>query len=150
MSIKPAERTSLEIKRFIRAPRDRVYAAWTDPAQLKEWFGPVNVRTRKIVAEAHVGGKFCWELVNDEGEEMTVHGEYREVIAGKKIVFTWRWDEDELWKGRTSIVTVDLAEKKGGTEVTLLHEQLPSEESRDRHSKGWSSLFDQLEKFFSK
>jgi uncharacterized protein YndB with AHSA1/START domain len=150
MSGKPAERTSLEIKRFIRASRDRVYAAWTDPAQLKEWFGPASVRTREVVAEAHVGGKFCWDLVNDEGEERTVHGEYREVVPGTKVVFTWQWDDDELWKGRTSIVTVDLADAKGGTEVTLVHEQLPSEESRDRHTEGWSSLFDQLEKFFSK
>jgi len=88
MSEKSAERTSLEIKRFIRAPRERVYAAWTDPTQLKEWFGPANVRTREIVAEAHVGGVFRWELIDDEGEEMTAHGEYREIVPGKKIVFT--------------------------------------------------------------
>jgi uncharacterized protein YndB with AHSA1/START domain len=29
-----AEKLSLEIKRLIKAPRDRVYAAWTDPAQM--------------------------------------------------------------------------------------------------------------------
>ena len=32
-----AEKFSLEIKHFIKAPRDRVYAAWTDPAQLKKY-----------------------------------------------------------------------------------------------------------------
>jgi len=149
MSGKPAEKTSLEIKRFIRASRDRVYAAWTDPAQLKEWFGPANVRTRKIVADAHVGGVFRWELTNDEGEEMTAHGEYREIVPGKKIVFTWQWDDDELWKGRPSIVTIHLTDANGGTEVTLVHEQLPSEESRDRHNEVWKSLLDELEKFFS-
>jgi uncharacterized protein YndB with AHSA1/START domain len=102
------------------------------------------------VAEANVGGVFRWELINDEGEEMTAHGEYREIVPGKKIVFTWQWDDDELWKGRTSIVTIDLADAKGGgTEVTLVHEQLPSEESRDRHIEGWKSLLDQLQKFFS-
>ena len=45
MTTKSAENTSLEIKRFINAPPARVYAAWTDPAQLKEWFGPAWVRT---------------------------------------------------------------------------------------------------------
>ncbi|PYJ30063.1 MAG: hypothetical protein DME90_04130 [Verrucomicrobia bacterium] len=39
MTTKTTEKTSLEIKRFINAPRDRVYAAWTDPVQLKEWWG---------------------------------------------------------------------------------------------------------------
>ena len=45
MNGKTAEKTSLEIVRFINVPTDRVYKAWTDPAQLKEWFGPENVRT---------------------------------------------------------------------------------------------------------
>jgi len=36
------EKTRLEISRVIEAPRDRVYAAWTDPEQLKQWFGPEN------------------------------------------------------------------------------------------------------------
>ncbi|PYJ38394.1 MAG: polyketide cyclase, partial [Verrucomicrobia bacterium] len=36
---------SLEIKRLIKAPRERVYAAWTDAAQMKQWFGPENVQT---------------------------------------------------------------------------------------------------------
>ena len=52
------ENLSLEIKRLIKAPRDRVYAAWTDPAQLKQWFGPENVQTRDLIANARVGGEF--------------------------------------------------------------------------------------------
>ena len=49
MTTKTTDKTSLEIKRLIKAPRDQVYAAWTDPARLKEWFGPENVRTRKLL-----------------------------------------------------------------------------------------------------
>jgi len=52
------ENLSLEIKRLIKAPRDRVYAAWTDPAQLKQWFGPEDVQTRDLIANARVGGEF--------------------------------------------------------------------------------------------
>jgi uncharacterized protein YndB with AHSA1/START domain len=50
MSEKTAEKTSLEIIRFISAPPARVYEAWTNPAQLREWFGPENIRTRNIIA----------------------------------------------------------------------------------------------------
>jgi uncharacterized protein YndB with AHSA1/START domain len=150
MTTKAAEKTSLEIKRFINAPRDRVYSAWTDPAQLKEWFGPENVRMRNFTAEPRVGGKYRWDLINQEGEEMSVFGEYRELIPGKKIVFTWKWDDDEDWKNVSSVVTVELSDRDGGTEVRLTHEQLPSEESRDRHNDGWNSVLDRLEKFFSR
>ena len=55
MTTKASDKVSLEIKRFINAPRDRVYAAWTDPAQMRQWFGPENVQTRDLIADARVG-----------------------------------------------------------------------------------------------
>ena len=145
-----AERLSLEIKRFIKASRDRVYAAWTDPAQLKDWFGPEWVQTREIIADARVGGKFRWDLINCDRNEKTIEGEYREIIPGRKIVFTWKHQDDKLWENRSSIVTVEFSDRNGGTELRLKHEQLPSEESRDDHNEGWNSLLDKLEKFVSR
>jgi len=68
-----------------------------------------------------------WDLFNQEGEEMTVFGEYRELIPGKKIVFTWKWDDDEAWENTSSVVTIELSDRDGGPSV-LKHEQLPSEE----------------------
>jgi uncharacterized protein YndB with AHSA1/START domain len=147
MTTKTAVKTSLEIKRFINAPPDRVYAAWTDPAQLKEWWGPESVRTRSLVADTRIGGTYRWDLINQDGEEMSVFGEYRELVPEKKIVFTWKWDDDQAWENRTSLVTVELSNRDGGTELRLTHEQLPSEESRDRHNQGWNSVLDRLEKF---
>jgi uncharacterized protein YndB with AHSA1/START domain len=149
MTTKPAENTSLEIKRFINAPRARVYAAWTDPAQLREWFGPVWVQTREIFAEAKVGGKFRWDLIDCDGKEKTIAGEYREIIRGKKIVFTWKHEGHEAWANRTSMVTIELSDHNTGTELRLKHEQLPDEESRDGHNRGWNSVLDRLEKFVS-
>lgn len=148
--MKTEEKTRLEITRLIKAPRDRVYAAWTDPAQLKQWFGPEKVRTRGIIADARAGGEFRWDLIDPEGEEMTVFGEYRELVPGKKIVFTWKFEDDEDWKNHTSVVTVELSDRDGGTELKLTHEKLPSEQSRDGHNNGWNSALDKLEKFFNK
>ena len=150
MTTKAADKTSLEIKRFINAPRSRVYQAWTDPAQLKQWWGPENVETRNFVTDARIGGKYRWDLVNQEGEEMSVFGEYRELVPGKKIVFTWKWDDDENWEEHDSVVTVEFSDRDGGTEVRLVHEKLPSEDSRDRHNEGWNSVLGRLQKFFDK
>jgi len=150
MKEKTAEKTSLEIVRFINVPTDRVYDAWTDPAQLRQWFGPENVRTRNISADVRVGGKYRWDLTSPEGEEMSAFGEYKELVPGKKIVFTWTWDDDEAWENRTSVVTIELFQRRNGTELRLKHEQLPSEESRDRHNEGWNNLLDRLEEFLSK
>jgi uncharacterized protein YndB with AHSA1/START domain len=150
MTTKTAEKTSLEIKRFINAPPARVYKAWTDPAELQRWFGPEDVRTIKIDADVRVGGKYRWDLQKQDGEEWACLGEYRELVPGKKIVFTWKWEDDEAWENHNSVVTVEFSARDGGTEVKLTHEKLPSEESRDRHNQGWSSVLDRLEKFLNK
>ena len=149
MTAEGAEKLSLEIKRLIKAPRDRVYAAWTNPAQMKQWFVPDNVRTRDLIADARVGGTFRWDLTNSDGEKMTCRGEYRELQPGKKIVFTWRLEDDEDWKNRSSIVTVEFFDREGGAEVRLTHEKLPNEASRDDHKQGWTSVLDKLDKFLS-
>ena len=142
-----ARKLSVEIKRFINAPRDRVCAAWTNPAQLKEWFGPENIKTRDLTADVRVGGQFRWDCTDPEGKEVTIFGEYRELQPGKKIVFTWQFEEDEDWKNHSSIITVEFFDREGGTEIHLTHENLPTEGSRDDHEQGWKSALDKLEKF---
>lgn len=141
---------SLEIRRHLNVPRDRVYEAWSDPAQLREWFGPETTKTHSIIADVRVGGEFRWEVENCDGERMTMRGEYREVEPGRKLVFTWRWDDDELWKEGPSLVRIELSDRDGGTEVLLRHEQLPSEESRDKHREGWGSVLDKLAAYVAK
>jgi uncharacterized protein YndB with AHSA1/START domain len=143
------EKLSLKIKRLIKAPRDRVYAAWTDPEQLKKWFGPENVKTRDLIADVRVGGRFRWDCTDPENREVTISGEYRELQPGRKIVFTWRLEEDEDWKNHSSLVTVEFFDREGGTELRLTHENLPTEPSRDDHEQGWKSVVDKLAKFLS-
>ena len=141
------KKLSLKIKRFIKAPPDRVYAAWTDLVQLKKWFGPENVKTRDLIADVRVGGQFRWECTDPEGKEVTISGEYRELQPGTKIVFTWRLEEDEDWKNHSSLVTVEFFDREGGTEIRLTHENLPTEPSLEAHTQGWKSAVDKLEKF---
>jgi len=100
--MKGTAKLSVEIKRFIKAPRDRVYAAWTDPAQMRQWFGPENVQTRELVADARVGGTFCWDLINSDGEKMTMRGEFRELKSNERVVFSWQWEDDEDWENHNS------------------------------------------------
>lgn len=147
MTTESPENLSLAIRRLIKAPRNRVYAAWTDPAQVRRWFGPENVKTEEFVAEVRVGGRYRWDLTNPESEKMTCEGEYLELVPDQRIVFSWQWKEDEDWEKHVSVVTVELRDVDGGTEVRLKHEKLPTEASRDGHDRGWKSVLDKLEKF---
>jgi uncharacterized protein YndB with AHSA1/START domain len=140
---------SLEIKRFIKAPPEAVYTAWTDPKQLQQWFGPEGVKTNNLEADARPGGIFRWDLTDSDGDKITMLGEFRELLPGRKVVFTWHFEDDEAWENLTSVVTVELSGRDEGTDLRLRHEQLHSEKSRVGHSEGWGSALDKLERLLS-
>jgi len=134
--VSPDSRFSLRLARWIKAPPSRVYAALTDPEKMLRWWSPDAGPTLYASTDVRPGGQFEVTFRTEEGKEETCYGVYREVIADRKLVFTWRWRsarEDE------SIVTILLEPSKGGTELTLIHEGLPTEADRDDHRSGWSS-----------
>jgi uncharacterized protein YndB with AHSA1/START domain len=142
---------TVQITREISAPRDRVYAAWTDLKLARQWWGPEGVETRALIIEPRVGGKFQWDLTTPEGEEGHRRGEFREVLPPEKLVFTWRGTEDETEENADSLVRITFREVDARTtELHLIHEGLPSEESRDNHTDGWNSALDKLERLFAK
>jgi uncharacterized protein YndB with AHSA1/START domain len=139
----PASRTkpSLTLKRRLAAPPDRCFRAWTEPEALKRWFGPPN--TEIVVAESdpRVGGRYRLVMRAADGEEHDVSGEYREVVANRRLVFTWAW---RTTPERQSLVTVEFAPDGGATALTVTHEQFADEEARDRHRQGWTGALDKL------
>ena len=136
---------SLQVKRLIKAPRERVFAAFTTPSQIQHWFGPATCRVLDAQIDLRVGGIYRFHVCNDPNGEMTVSGEYREIVAPEKLVFTWRWLDDSDWENVESVVTVEFAEVEGGTEVRLNHEGFPNDESAGNHGRGWNGCFDKLQ-----
>src|SRR5436190_169793 len=95
MTTKTAENVKLEIKRLIKAPRERVFDAWTRPEQLKQWMGPDEDMTiASVKIDLRVGGKFRIQMKAPDGESYTAVGTYREVRAPERLVFTWDWEKD--------------------------------------------------------
>jgi len=76
--------TELEIRveRVFDAPRDHVYAVWTDPTLIPEWWGDGTV-----VEEMDVRPGGSWRFRTAYG---VVEGEYREVEAPQRLVQTFQ------------------------------------------------------------
>ncbi len=140
-----ADRPSLTLKRRINAIPEKVYAAWTDPEKIAQWFGPAQVKAGSVRAEIdlRVGGRYRISFEGGDGEYFQVDGVYREVTPNARIAFSWAW---HTTPERESQVTVSLQPDGGGTLFTLQHEQFFDEAARDSHARGWSELFDRLEK----
>jgi uncharacterized protein YndB with AHSA1/START domain len=78
---------SLTLERRLNASPARVFSAWTDPQQMKRWWGPDEVETVRAEADARVGGRFRVIMRTPDGEEHDVGGVYREVVRDEKLVF---------------------------------------------------------------
>jgi predicted dithiol-disulfide oxidoreductase (DUF899 family)/uncharacterized protein YndB with AHSA1/START domain len=136
---------SLSLKRALKAPAEKVFAAWTQPEALKRWFAPRSAMVVPLAqTDVRVGGRFRIVMRAPDGEEFRVGGTYKEIVAGRKLVFTWAW---ESTPERQSLVTVDITPTPGGCELTLTHELFVDEAARDRHRQGWSSSLERLDHF---
>jgi uncharacterized protein YndB with AHSA1/START domain len=146
MSTQTATKPSLTIKRRLKAPPAKVFAAWTDPEKVKRWMGPGEIKALHAECDARAGGRYHWVMLAPSGEEHDVSGVYREVIPNEKLVFTWAW---KTTPERESLVTVLLKPDGDGTLLTLTHEQFFDDEARDRHQGGWNGALDKMEKLFA-
>lgn len=138
---------ALKISRFIKAPREKVFAAWTNPDDILKWFGPEGCCVLEAKIDLRVGGEFYFRAQGSTLKETDLRGVYREVVRPSRLVFTWDWAHylpDQ--KRGESLVTIDLIEREGGTEVRLTHEGFPNAEIYDDHSEGWNGSLDKLEK----
>lgn len=140
----PSTSHCVEVRRVIPATPARVYEAWTNPVMLAAWFAP-TAEHRVIVheADARVGGTYCLEMVHPNGGRNTATGEYRELIPGRRLVFTWRWAEREGMDD--TLVTVDLRPDGAHTEVVLVHTLFHTEQDAANHEKGWIGCLSRLQ-----
>ncbi len=146
MSTQTAVKPSLTLKRRLKAPPGKVFAAWIDPEKVMRWMGPGEAGAVSAQCDARIGGRYRWVMRTPSGEELEVGGVYREVIADEKLVFTWAWKSTPE---RESLVTVLLKPDGDGTLLTVTHEQFFDEDARDRHQQGWNGAIDKMEKYLS-
>jgi uncharacterized protein YndB with AHSA1/START domain len=139
-----AAKPSLTLKRRFNAAPEKVYAAWTQPAQIAQWFGPDAGGVQRAETDLRTGGRFTIVFNTEDGEEHQVNGVYREVVRNQKLVFTWAWRSTPE---RESLVTVLIEPDGAGSMLTLIHEQFFDEAARDRHRHGWTGSLDKLERY---
>jgi uncharacterized protein YndB with AHSA1/START domain/predicted enzyme related to lactoylglutathione lyase len=137
---------TLIVKRLIKAPRERVYAAWTSAEELKQWFGPESCRVTSARIDLRVGGKYHMDITSERMGEVKLDGVYREIAPPSRLVFTWKFSGPPELEFPDTLVTVDFRGVEEGTDVQITHEELPNAEIRDDHTEGWNGCLDKLQK----
>lgn len=128
---------AVEVETRVAAKPETVFDFFIDPDLMIQWMG------REAQLDPRPGGRFHCDI-NDEA---VASGEYVAVERPSRVVFTWGWNgADSVTKPGSSRVEVLLAADGEGTRVTLIHYDLPSAESAEKHGHGWRHYLDRLAK----
>ena len=141
----PATGTTLHLSRVIKAPRERVFEAWTSPEQVARWFGGPLGHATSAEVDLRVGGKFRIRAESRIGNEVWFCvGTYLVVEPPERVVSTFSWEGTRWWDLGESLVTVEFRERGEATEVALTHERNRTRPVRAFHRIGWGHSLKEL------
>jgi uncharacterized protein YndB with AHSA1/START domain len=141
----PTTAHEITIRRVLDAPREAVWAAWTQPEQLAAWWGPAGWSTPpgNVTIDLRAGGTLRITSVSDaDGSEMTTVGTFTEVVEPERLAFD-EASEDSWHDGATSTATfTDLGD--GRTEMVLRSTVHTTDEMIAHARAGMSGSVDRL------
>jgi Uncharacterized conserved protein len=149
------------ISRVFDAPRSRVWRAWTDAAELKQWWGPRGFKVKSCKVDLRPGGMFLYGMTAPDGTETWGKFVYREIAAPTKLVCIVSFSDPQggvtrhPWSPGWPLYwhsTVEFVEQGEKTRVTvtwLPHEATEAErktfdEGRESMNQGWDGTLGQL------
>jgi uncharacterized protein YndB with AHSA1/START domain len=115
--------------RVLDAPREAVFAAWTDADAFCQWFGPEGYTCALRQMDVRPGGRASFDMTSADGTVYTNRFEYLEVVPGERLVLDHGSDTDD--DPARVRVTITLDEQADGKTVLTLRQLHPTAEQRD-------------------
>jgi uncharacterized protein YndB with AHSA1/START domain len=150
------------VTRVFDAPRELVFAAWTESQHLKRWWGPAGYTMPYCEIHLREGGVFFYCMRSPEGRDIWVKGDFREVVVPERLILTVSFTDAEgnvvapTRYGMSSdwpmemLMKVTFDEGEGKTKVTLRYEGVPPGADRDESRQGWAESLDRLAEYLAK
>ncbi|WP_433969209.1 SRPBCC family protein [Tunturiibacter gelidiferens] len=136
--LEDAAEREIVLSRVFDAPREMVWAAWTDPKQVALWWGPKGFTTTIEEMDVRPGGVWKQVLHGPDGIDYPNESVFLEVVQHERLVYT-------LTGGRKGepVVQMEKAttfeEEAGGTRVTM-RLTFASAEARDQNVRDYGSI----------
>jgi len=133
---------TVNIKKTIKAPIEKVFDAWLDPAMLTRFILPDPAMPQpEVQNDPREGGRFT--IIMHVGEDKLPHaGTYLTIERPNRLKFSW----ESAYSPDDSAVTLDFtAIDANTTAVELTHVKFLHEEARSDHEGGWGNILDKLE-----
>jgi uncharacterized protein YndB with AHSA1/START domain len=145
---------STQTARVIKASRDAIYQAFTDPKLLAAWLVPGDMTGKVHEFDARIGGGYRMSLFYPSTEEEQrgksaeredrYTARFEELTPPCRIVQTITFDTTESAFSGEMTMVVTLEERDDGTEVTILFENIPSGIRPEDNEAGTRSSLEKL------
>jgi uncharacterized protein YndB with AHSA1/START domain len=134
---------TIKLHRVLRAPAERVYKAFLDPAAMCKWLPPNGFTCTVHHNDAKVGGSYKASFTNfSSGKSHSFGGKYKELKPGEKLCYSDRFDDPNLPGEMTT--TVLLKKVSTGTDVSITQEGVPGAIPPEMCYLGWQDSLDAL------
>ncbi|GEP58248.1 SRPBCC family protein [Reyranella soli] len=146
MNVVTRPATELVMKREVAAPREQVFAAWTDVAKAAHWWAPRGFTTLSCEMDVRPGGAWRRRMRAPDGALVTKYGVYREIAAPERLVFTYNTEGFGVDDPET-LVTVTFTDLGNRTRLTLRHTLFETDAQASDHEGGWTGSLERLVAF---
>jgi uncharacterized protein YndB with AHSA1/START domain len=115
--VEPVAEREVVITRVFDAPARLLFAAYSTPKHLTQWFGPPGWLLTLCEMDFRVGGRIRFAMTGLDGKQGTPFGgEYREIVPNRKIAYTGAFETPDA---ETMVVTIIFDEQGGQTTLTV-------------------------------
>jgi uncharacterized protein YndB with AHSA1/START domain len=155
---KPQEE-DLTITHIFDAPREIVWAIWTEPELVRRWWGPEGFTVPVARIDLRVGGRYLYCMMSPDCEDLWSTGVYREIVPMERIVVTDSFADEMgnivpaahygmsgMWPDELLVTATFEEEQDGKTKFTLVHSGIPFGEPREQAEAGWNESFEKFDR----
>ena len=143
--------------RVIAASVDTLYRAFVDAAAVASWLPPEGMKGHMHVFEPRAGGTYRMTLTYERPEhtapgktsanEDVVNGRFVELVPNERVVQRFEFESDDPAFAGTMTMTWKLTPTPGGTEVSVICENVPEGVRQEDHIAGLTSTLANLAAF---
>lgn len=135
---------TMQLRRHVRAPPERVYKAFLDPAAMAKWLPPHGFTGTVHQLEPKVGGVCKMSFTNfGTGKSHSFTSKYVKLEPGKLIQYVDEFDDPKL-AGEMGI-TIEFEKGQAGTFLNITQRGIPEQIPVEMATMGWQESLSMLE-----
>jgi uncharacterized protein YndB with AHSA1/START domain len=149
--MKTDEAIKLDVSKSFPVPAARLYQAWINAEDLKQWWHPMGNILQHAITKPAAGAPVEYVFATETGvHSFTIKGTYKEVEESQRLVYTWNWELPAATIGNSAfLLTVVFSNEETGSRLSVTQQNFADAEAVQPHREGWEQALNDLQHFLA-